>query len=85
MANCKGNGGGFAYRNKCGAIIPFEIKLHSAPKKKDVPGLVSCMEDLRLSSGYVLYPGKEDYSLGNGIVALSVEKILGDARRIMSF
>lgn len=64
-------------------IIPIEIKLHSAPQKKDVCGLISCMEDLRLSSGYVLYPGSEDYSLGNGITVLSTEKILSDPRRIV--
>ncbi len=64
-------------------LIPFEIKLHSAPKRSDARGLISCMEDLRLSRGYVLYPGGEDYSLGDGIRALSTEKILGDPLRLM--
>lgn len=57
-------------------IIPFEIKLHSAPAKKDVGGLIACMQDLKIKTGYVLYPGQNDYSLGHGITVLSVENLL---------
>ena len=64
-------------------LIPMEIKRHSAPVGKDVPGLFSCMGDLKLSRGYVLYPGREDYSLGGGVTVLSTEKILGRPQSIM--
>jgi predicted AAA+ superfamily ATPase len=56
--------------------IPFEIKLHSAPAGEDVPGLRRCLRDLGLSRGYVLYPGRERYSLGEGVVALPAESTL---------
>jgi len=59
-----------------GNIIPFEIKLHSAPSRAMVPGLQSCMRDLGLSKGYVLYPGDKDYSIGKGIRVLAVEGVL---------
>jgi predicted AAA+ superfamily ATPase len=65
-----------------GNIIPFEIKLHSAPSKAMVPGLLSCMKDLGLSKGYVLYPGDTDYSIGQGMMVLSVGKVLADAERV---
>ncbi|MCP4041975.1 MAG: DUF4143 domain-containing protein [Gammaproteobacteria bacterium] len=54
-------------------IMPFEIKLHSAPKRRDVASLISCMGDLGIERGYVIYPGKERYSLGAGIVVLPAE------------
>ena len=63
-------------------MVPFEIKLHSAPTRKDVPGLVKGMEDLKLKKGYVLYPGREDYSLGSGITVLSAEKILKNIKNL---
>ncbi len=64
-------------------LIPFEIKLNGSPKPADVPGLFSCMRDLKIKKGYVLYPGKEDYSLGHGVTALSAEKILSQPYRLM--
>ena len=63
--------------------IPLEIKLHSSPSGRDVPGLVSCMKDLKLNSGYVLYPGGEDYSIGQGITVLSTEKLLAQPQRLL--
>jgi len=51
-------------------LIPFEIKLHTSPTKKDAAGLYSCMEDLHLKQGYVVYPGSERYSLGRGVTVL---------------
>ena len=56
--------------------VPFEIKLHSAPGREDVPGLRRCLHDLDLPRGYVLYPGRERYSLGDGVIALPVEATL---------
>ncbi len=56
--------------------VPFEIKLHSAPGRDDVPGLRRCLRDLELPRGYVLYPGRERYSLGGGVIALPAETML---------
>ena len=64
--------------------VPFEIKLHSAPKRDDVPGLRKCLRDLDLPRGYVLYPGRERYSLGDGVVALPAEATLARPREITS-
>ena len=59
-----------------GRVIPFEIKLHSAPVSNDVTGLASCMRDLGLSRGYVLYPGDRTYSLAGGVEVLSTQALL---------
>jgi predicted AAA+ superfamily ATPase len=56
--------------------VPFEVKLHSAPGRDDVSGLRRCLADLGLPRGYVLYPGSERYSLGDGVIALPVEGTL---------
>jgi len=56
--------------------IPFEIKLHSAPGEDEARGVRRCMADLGLNRGYVLYPGKTDYSLGGRVTALSVPRLL---------
>ena len=64
-------------------LIPLEIKLHSSPSGRDVPGLISCMKDLKLDNGYVLYPGEEDYSIGQGITVLSTEKLLAQPQRLI--
>ncbi len=56
--------------------VAFEIKLHSSPARDDVPGLRRCMRDLGLQRGYVIYPGHERYSLGEGVVALPAEVAL---------
>ena len=63
-------------------MVPFEIKLHSAPTAQDANGLRRCMKDLKLSSGYLIYPGKTSYSLGEKITALSAEKILSSPQEI---
>ena len=58
-------------------LIPFEIKLHTSPTKKDAAGLYSCMEDLHLKQGYVVYPGSERYSLGRGVTQSRAWRIPG--------
>lgn len=63
-------------------LIPFEIKLHSAPTRQIAPGLRGCMRELKLSKGYVVYPGKESYSLGEGVIALSAAQTLRDPERL---
>jgi uncharacterized protein len=62
--------------------VPFEIKLHSAPGRDDVSGLRRCLRDLGLPRGYVLYPGRERYSLGDGVVALPAEATLARPREL---
>jgi uncharacterized protein len=62
--------------------VPFEFKLNSAPDSSDLKGLRNCMADLGIRKGYVVYPGKEDYSLGNGIEALAAEGLLAKPRRL---
>ncbi len=59
-------------------IVPFEIKLRSSPTKAEATNLISCMKDLRIPRGYLLYPGMESYSLGEGVTVLPTESILGD-------
>jgi len=62
--------------------VPFEIKLHSAPGADETKSLLRCMEALKLERGYVLYPGRESYSLGNGMRALSASEVLSDPRAL---
>jgi predicted AAA+ superfamily ATPase len=56
--------------------VPFEVKLHSAPTSQDAGILQQCMRDLKLPRGYLVHSGRDHYSLGNGITALSAEKTL---------
>ncbi len=56
--------------------VPFEIKLHSSPTAQDAQGLRRCMRDLSVSHGYLVYPGRERYSLGHGVIALPAEALL---------
>jgi predicted AAA+ superfamily ATPase len=63
-------------------MVPFEIKLNSAPTAQDANGLRRCMKDLKLPRGYLIYPGKTSYSLGEKITALSAEKILSSPQEI---
>ena len=65
-----------------GKRIPFEIKLHSAPNAEDARGLFRCMTDLGLRRGYLVYPGREPYSLGHGVTALPAEALLVHPERV---
>jgi uncharacterized protein len=58
--------------------VPFEIKLHSSPTPDDAQGLRRCMHLLDLARGYLVYPGRERFSLGHGITALPAESLLAD-------
>jgi predicted AAA+ superfamily ATPase len=58
-------------------LVAFEAKLHSAPGPEEARGLRRCMADLKLPRGYVVYPGRERYSLGQGVTALPAESLLG--------
>jgi predicted AAA+ superfamily ATPase len=60
--------------------VPFEIRLHSTPGRDEVPGLRRCLRDLGLPRGYVLYPGRERYSMGGGVYALPAEATLARVR-----
>jgi predicted AAA+ superfamily ATPase len=61
-----------------GRIIPFEIKLHSAPTNKMVQGLNACMQDLGINKGYVVYPGDELYHLSETVTVIPAKKLLLD-------
>ena len=63
-------------------LIPFEVKLHTAPTGDDLRGLRACMHDLELTTGYVLHGGRRSYSLGNGVEALPAEAVLSDYDRL---
>lgn len=63
--------------------IPFEVKLHSAPTAQDAASLVQCMRDLKLARGYLVHSGRQHYSLGNGVTALSADLILTDPRTLL--
>ena len=52
------------------------MKLHSAPGADAARSLRRCMSDLELRRGYVIYPGRERYSLGRGVTALPAEVLL---------
>ncbi len=63
--------------------IPFEIKLHSAPTAQDAGTLHRCMRDLKLTRGYLIHSGREHYSLGSGITALSAKKALSRPQALL--
>lgn len=63
--------------------IPFEIKLHSAPSPQDAGTLQQCMRDLKLPRGYLVHSGRDHYSLGNGITALSAEQMLSRPQTVL--
>jgi len=66
-------------------LVPFEAKLHSAPKPDEARGLFRCMADLKLPRGYVVYPGRDRYSLGRGVTAVPARSLLGRRPRLASF
>lgn len=57
-------------------LLPIEVKLHSAPGADSATGLRHCMHDLGLKRSWLIYPGRESYSLGNGITAVPAEQAL---------
>lgn len=57
-------------------LVPFEFKLHSSPDAAAAKTLRRCMDDLRLDRGYVVYPGREPYSLGHGVTAIPARRVL---------
>jgi predicted AAA+ superfamily ATPase len=62
--------------------IPIEIKLRSVPTPDDALAVKACMEDLGLARGYVIYPGREAYSLGQHVTAIPAEQLLDDPKSI---
>jgi len=63
--------------------IPFEIKLHSAPTAHDAAMLRQCMQQLNLTRGYLIHSGRENYSLGKGVTALSAEQVLSRPQTLL--
>jgi hypothetical protein len=62
--------------------VPIEVKLHSAPGANDADACRRCMDLLKLSRGYVVYPGEGDYSLGRGVTALGAAALLRQPRHL---
>ncbi len=63
-------------------LVPFEIKLNSRPASQDAESLRRCMHDLNLGHGYLIYPGKGSYSLGEGVTVVSAEEVLSTPREL---
>lgn len=63
-------------------VVPFEFKLHSAPGAAEARGLRKCMADLRIARGYLVYPGRERYSLGEGVTAVPASDLLANPARL---
>ena len=63
--------------------IPFEIKLHAAPSAQDAAILRQCMRDLNLPRGFLVHSGRENYSLGDAIIAVSAEQVLSRPRLLL--
>lgn len=64
-------------------LVPFEMKLHAAPRPEDAHILRQCMRDLGLPRGYVVYPGRETYSLKDRVTALAAEAILANPQELL--
>ena len=54
------------------------------PRAQDARTLHQCMRDLKLSRGYLVHSGRQHYSLGNGVTALSAELILSRPQNFMA-
>jgi uncharacterized protein len=65
-----------------GTIIPLEAKVHTAPRRTDVPGLFACMQDLKLPKGFVVHPEGERYSIGDGVEVTTLGAFLDEASKI---
>jgi hypothetical protein len=62
-----------------GRLVPIEVKLGAAPRASR--GLVECMKDLKVSTGFILHGGKDSYPLGGSLWALSAE-LLAEPRAL---
>lgn len=51
-------------------LTPIEIKTHTSPDRSMITGLIHCLEDMGLKKGYVIYPGKDQYTLLKGRVTV---------------
>jgi predicted AAA+ superfamily ATPase len=56
-------------------ILPVEAKLGASVGARDVAGLRSCMKDLGLRRGLVVYGGEERRSMGGGITLLPWDSV----------
>ena len=57
-----------AVRLPRGRLLPIEIKLSSAPSAGR--GLLECMKDFSLDTGFVVHGGEAAYPLGRWVFAL---------------
>jgi hypothetical protein len=56
-----------------GRIVPIEVKLAGAPGVGR--GLLECMSDLSLASGFVVHGGEAAFPMGRGIYALAASTL----------
>jgi hypothetical protein len=63
-------------------LVAFEAKLHSTPAAGDARSLWRCMEMLSIPHGYLVYPGRLRYSLGQGVTAIPASDLLGRPRAL---
>jgi len=63
-------------------LVPFEVKLHSTPGPDEARSLRRCMQDLKLSRGYIVHPGEQRYSLGHGVAAVPAAMLLASPARL---
>lgn len=59
-----------------GRTVPFEIKIHTAPRGDDAGPLRIAMADMGAPHGFVLHGGRERYSLGGGVEAVPLAAFL---------
>jgi predicted AAA+ superfamily ATPase len=57
-------------------IFPIEIKHSASVSPYDIAGLRRCMEDLGISSGFIVTRGDSVRRLGNGITVLPWEQVV---------
>jgi len=62
-------------------IAAIEVKYSLTPQISK--GFLSSLSDLKLSSGIILYPGKEEYEIKEKIFAIPVEKFLSNIQNYL--
>ncbi len=62
-------------------LIPVEVKVHSSPDKSLIRGLKPCLQDLKIKKGFLVYPGREEYSLGDGVMVVGLSRFMQKFRQ----
>ena len=61
------------YRNAEGKLIAVEIKFSLSPKP--TRGFWNAFSDLKCSSGFIIYPGRESYPIDDNVWTLPLPEI----------